>query len=160
MHRSNFSEILLERTAVSGGSATTLVYTQLRSWLHTLYRPQLTEQGRANNMQRSMMCIVVGDPTLCGKMDFDGFRPGYRQFFGTAATVRTLIGQRVFGIARHAKRHQEPEPPDPQSPNRPPAERRRGVAERVPNQPRTVAYLPLHAALLGLQHGGKISTAV
>jgi hypothetical protein len=29
MHRSHFSEILSERTAVSGGSATTLVYTQL-----------------------------------------------------------------------------------------------------------------------------------
>src|ERR1700740_1865798 len=60
---------------------------------------------------------------------------------------------------RHGKPHQEPEPPNPQSLNRPPAERRRGVATRAPNQPRTLAYLPLHAALSGLPPGAKISTA-
>lgn len=32
-----------------------------------------------------MQVFLVGDPAKAGKMDFDGFMAGYREFFGTAA---------------------------------------------------------------------------
>ncbi|MEH0166431.1 RidA family protein [Roseateles microcysteis] len=32
-----------------------------------------------------MQVFLVGDPGKAGKMDFDGFMAGYREFFGTAA---------------------------------------------------------------------------
>jgi enamine deaminase RidA (YjgF/YER057c/UK114 family) len=32
-----------------------------------------------------MQVFLVGDPAKAGRMDFDGFMAGYREFFGTAA---------------------------------------------------------------------------
>jgi enamine deaminase RidA (YjgF/YER057c/UK114 family) len=32
-----------------------------------------------------MQAFLVGDPAKGGRMDFDGFMAGYREFFGTAA---------------------------------------------------------------------------
>ncbi len=47
-----------------------------------------------------MQAFIVGDPAKDGKMDFDGFMEGYRQFFGTAdqSNLPARSTMRVAGL--------------------------------------------------------------
>lgn len=49
-------------------------------------KQQLTTLGLGMGDVVKMQVFLVGDPAMGGKMDFNGFMEGYRQFFGTRTT--------------------------------------------------------------------------
>ncbi|MCC4586228.1 RidA family protein [Xanthomonas melonis] len=61
-------------------------------------KQQLEALGLGMGDVVKMQVFLVGDPALGGKMDFNGFMEGYRQFFGTKAQPN-LPARSAFQIA-------------------------------------------------------------
>ncbi|CEJ47248.1 RidA family protein [Xanthomonas citri pv. bilvae] len=61
-------------------------------------KQQLTTLGLGMGDVVKMQVFLVGDPTMGGKMDFNGFMEGYRQFFGTKEQPN-LPARSAFQIA-------------------------------------------------------------
>ncbi|MCC4610082.1 RidA family protein [Xanthomonas campestris pv. zinniae] len=61
-------------------------------------KQQLTAIGLGMGDVVKMQVFLVGDPALGGKMDFNGFMEGYRQFFGTKEQPN-LPARSAFQIA-------------------------------------------------------------
>lgn len=61
-------------------------------------KQQLTTLGLGMGDVVKMQVFLVGDPAMGGKMDFNGFMEGYRQFFGTKEQPN-LPARSAFQIA-------------------------------------------------------------
>ncbi|MCD0281089.1 RidA family protein [Xanthomonas melonis] len=61
-------------------------------------KQQLEALGLGMGDVVKMQVFLVGDPALGGRMDFNGFMEGYRQFFGTKAQPN-LPARSAFQIA-------------------------------------------------------------
>ncbi|AJQ84318.1 RidA family protein [Xanthomonas oryzae pv. oryzae] len=61
-------------------------------------KQQLATLGLGMGDVVKMQAFLVGDPAMGGKMDFDGFMEGYRQFFGTKEQPN-LPARSAFQIA-------------------------------------------------------------
>lgn len=58
----------------------------------------LAAQGYSMADVVKLTVFVVGDPKLDGRMDFDGFNRGYKQFFGTAENPN-LVSRSTVQVA-------------------------------------------------------------
>lgn len=72
------------------------VLTQIQQQLHSI--------GLTMGDVVKMQAFLVGDPALNGKMDFEGFMEGYRQFFGTHEQPN-LPARSAFQIAALGNPH-------------------------------------------------------
>lgn len=61
-------------------------------------KQQLATLGLGMGDVVKMQVFLVGDPAMGGKMDFNGFMEGYRQFFGTKEQPN-LPARSAFQIA-------------------------------------------------------------